>query len=85
MGRALAVSPRATNGLESIPEPPWHLCRSEREWVDELARLFDNPEATAEAGRTSRRWAEQHCTWARAAEIAEAAILAAIERRRTAP
>lgn len=84
MARALVVSPTAVNGLESGADAPWTLCRRPEEWVDAIARLFEQPAAALAAGEQARAWVSRHHTWARAAEIGESTILQAIERRRAA-
>jgi glycosyltransferase involved in cell wall biosynthesis len=82
MARALVVSPRAIDGLPAAEADAWTVCRRPEEWVEQLIRLFDDRQASAESGRAARRWVESHYTWKRAAALAEAGMLAAIEKRR---
>lgn len=81
MARALVVTPRTIAGLPGAEEGVWALCRTPSEWVEQLDRLLADPAAARELGLGARRWAEKHSTWRRAAELGEASMRAALERR----
>jgi polysaccharide biosynthesis protein PslH len=82
MERALVVTPHAIRGLTAPDHSHWSVCRTPREWADELDRLLGDPEASAELGRKARRWVQRHYTWERAATLAETSMREAVERRR---
>ena len=84
MGRALAVSPRAVDGLQTSDPPPWRLCESPESWRDALLELWRNPARARTLGGAARRWVEANHSWESAGALAAEQLERVAARRRQA-
>ncbi|MCB9383885.1 MAG: glycosyltransferase [Bryobacterales bacterium] len=85
MGRALLVSPMATDGLRGADPAPWRLCKKPEQWRDALLELWRDPRAAAELGARARRWVENNHSWEATGALAEESFERARARREERP
>lgn len=67
-GKAVVATPRAAEGLSVTPGRELLLVESERELVDGVVQLLEDPAARVALGRAARAWAEEHLDWGLSAD-----------------
>ena len=79
MGMPIVATPRVRAGLNG--EPPLALAKSPGAFADKLLALWRDAPASAKLGAAARAWAMEHHTWAAAARVAAAGLLASRAER----
>ncbi len=64
MSRPILASPHAVSGLDlPVGSRPLMICRSPVEWLEQLRRLWNDPQAREQLGGSARQWVESSHTW----------------------
>lgn len=70
MGKALLISPTATNGLCGAFNATLQVVSSDSQWASALDHLFKNPDVLDRSGLAAQHWVLENHTWGKSAQIA---------------